>query len=196
MNKQLAKVYRIYHWGADPDSLIDTRSRFHSKKMVEYGRCCEFHLSDEMKFSKQEADYILEIPEKYLHQSHLFFDNAKKRKPLMIELDPSTQKEFVKLYKDNPSKPMKLKDLAKMAGGYQSNRRYPNIKAKPLGYCVDIVYRTVKKPDGLTNYIHTFGEPYRKGEKWSEKPILAVASSGEVFLCGGNYKCKIEGIVN
>ncbi len=113
-----------------------------------------------------------------------------------LRTDPSTQKEFVKLYKDNPSKPMKLKDLAKMAGGYQSNRRYPNIKAKPLGYCVDIVYRTVKKPDGLTNYIHTFGEPYRKGEKWSEKPILAVASSGEVFLCGGNYKCKIEGIVN
>ena len=106
------------------------------------------------------------------------------------------QKEFVKVYKENPQDPQSLKSLAKIAGGYQSNRRYPNVKAKPIGYCTHIVYRTIKKSDGLTNYIHAFGEPYKRNEKWSEKPILAVAKNGEVFLVGGNYKSQIEGIVN
>ena len=89
-----------------------------------------------------------------------------------------------------------LKEIAKITGGYQSNRKYPNVKAKPLGYCTHIVYRTIKKSDGLSNYIHEFGEPYKRGEKWSQKPILAVDENGEVFLCGGNYKCEVEGIVN
>ena len=114
----------------------------------------------------------------------------------MIELDPETQKEFQELYKKNPNKPMRLKEIAKIAGGYQANRRYPNIEAKPLGWCTHIVYRTIKKSDGLSNYIHEFGEPYKKNEKWSQKPILAVAKNGEIFLCGGNYKSQIEGIVN
>ena len=192
----LKETYQAYHWGEPPTHTIDTRSPYHSNDMVEYGRVCEIHLANEMKDGKQKADMILEIPESHLHTSYLLFDNAKKRKPLMIELDPDIQKEFVKVYKENPQDPQSLKSLAKIAGGYQSNRRYPNVKAKPIGYCTHIVYRTIKKSDGLTNYIHAFGEPYKRNEKWSEKPILAVAKNGEVFLVGGNYKSQIEGIVN
>ena len=196
MNKGLAKVFSQYHWGENPTHEITTRSKHHSNDMVEYGRLYELHLADDMVYGHQKPDHILQIPESHLQTSYLFFDNAKKRKPLMIEVDPETQEEFKKLYKQNPNKAMSLKDIAKIAGGYQSNRRYPNVKAKPLGYLTHVVYRTIKKSDGLSNYIHEFGEPYKKNEKWSQKPILAVDAKGEVFLCGGNYKSNIEGIVN
>jgi len=193
---KLAETYRIYHWGTEPSKKINTRSKHHSNHMVEYGRVCEIHLADSQEDGKQEPDIVLIIPESHLHTSHLLFDDAKKRKPLMIELDPETQKEFAKLYEENPQPLQKLKEIAKLSSGYQANRRYPDIKAKPLGYCTHIVYRTIKESDGLTNYIHAFGEPYKRNEKWTNKPILAVAKDGEVFLCGGNYKSQIEGIVN
>ena len=167
MSEYLTKEYKKYHWGTEPTGTIKTRSKYHSDKMISYGRCCEFHLSDEMKLSKQKPEYILEIPETHLHTSYLLFDSSKKKKPLMIELDPETQKEFKELYKENPNEPEKLKDIAKISGGYQANRRYPNVMAKPLGYCTHIVYRTIKKPDGLSSYIHEFGEPYRN-KKWTQ----------------------------
>ncbi len=192
----LEETYRIYHWGQNPTHRIETRSPYHSDKMIEYGRVCEIHLADESKQGKQEASHVLTIPEEYLHQCYLLFDESKKKKPLFIELDKRTQKEFKTLYEENPQKPMKLKEIAKLSPGYQSSRRYPPVLAKPLGYCTHIVYRTIKQPDGLTNYIHAFGEPYKRNEKWTSKPILAVAKDGEVFLCGGNYKSQIEGIVN
>lgn len=196
MSKSLEKIFSAYHWGENPTHKIITRSKHHSDGMVEYGRCCEIHLCDEMEYKSQKPDHILQIPETHLHTCHLLFDSKKKKKPLMIELDEATQEEFKKLYKDNPNKAISLKEIAKITGGYQSNRKYPNVKAKPLGYCTHIVYRTIKKTDGLSNYIHEFGEPYKRGEKWSQKPILAVDENGEVFLCGGNYKCEVEGIVN
>jgi hypothetical protein len=196
IDKELEKEFKRYHWGENPTHQIETRSKHHSDKMVSYGRLCAIHIADEQFFKSQKPDYMLEIPESNLHDCYLLFDKKKKRKPLMMELDPETQKEFKELYKKSPNKPVSLKEIAKMTGGYQSNRRYPPVKAKPLGYCTHIVYRTIKKSDGLSNYIHEFGEPYKRGEKWSEKPILAVDSSGEIYLCGGNYKSQIEGIVN
>ena len=120
----------------------------------------------------------------------------KKRKPLMVELNKETERKFAQLYKDIDHGPLTLKEIANIAGGYQSHRRYPKIKAKPIGVCVAVVYRTIKKTDGLTNYIHSFGEPYLSKEKWSQKPNVAIAKNGEIFFCGGNYKCEIEGIIN
>jgi len=196
MSQKLRDLYRQFHWGTEPIGMIDTISRHHSNKMVGYGRVCEFYIASEQKKKKQNPEFILEIPEPQIETSYLLFDSAKKYKPLMIELDPATQKKFLELYQEIPVESLKLKELAKIAGGYQSKRAYPNINAKPIGYCIDVVYRTIKKSDGLSNYIHAFGEPYRKGETWSEKPILAVDKTGEVFFCGGNYKCEIEGIIN
>ena len=196
MNKNLSKIYSQYHWGTNPTHEVETRSQHHSDKMVEYGRLYEIHVADDMVYGHQKPDHILQIPESHLPTSYLLFDSKKKKKPLMIEVDPETQEEFKKLYAENPNEPITLKNIAKMIGGYQSNRRYPNVRAKPLGYVTHIVYRTIKEVDGLSNYIHEFGEPYKKGEKWSQKPILAVDSKGEIFLCGGNYKSQIEGIVN
>ena len=84
----------------------------------------------------------------------------------MVELNKETERKFAQLYKDIDHGPLTLKEIANIAGGYQSHRRYPKIKAKSIGVCVAVVYRTIKKTDG------------------------------EIFFCGGNYKCEIEGIIN
>ena len=196
MTKKLAKIWSQYHWGLKPTGTINTRSRWHSDGLVEYGRLMELHIAPTDKPKPQQGDYIITIPESHLHTSYLFFESTKKKKPLVIELNIETQKECAKLYDDISHSRTLLKDLALIAGGYQAKRTYPKIQVKPIGVCVAVTYRTPKATDGLSNYIHQFGEPYKKGEKWTQKPILAVSSKGELFFAGGNYKCEIEGIIN
>ncbi len=85
-----------------------------------------------------------------------------------------------------------LQDVAKAAGGRQAafRQHHPNVPVIILGLCTHVVYETDKKEDGLSQYIHEFGE------ESGIRPILTCDKQGRVWLAGGNYTVPPEGITD
>lgn len=83
-----------------------------------------------------------------------------------------------------------LDTLAKAVGGKQAEYEHPNIEVQPLGVLTHIVYLTHKKGDGLSEYIHEFGEVSGK------RPVLAASKDGRLWVAAGDYTSPYAGITN
>jgi hypothetical protein len=84
----------------------------------------------------------------------------------------------------------RLQEAADAAGGRQCEWRFPPLHVQVLGYCSHIVYRTTKRGDGPSGYIHEWGE------ETGIRPLLCVDHKGRLWLAGGDYRVMPGGIAN
>lgn len=84
-----------------------------------------------------------------------------------------------------------LGELARYVGGIQARHPYPRLPAQLLGEASHILYRTNKRGDGLSTYIHEFSE-----DSGGPRPWLAIDIEGRPWLVGGSYTVPAEGITD
>ena len=207
MSKDPFKEYKKHHWGDDRtlvvrvnNSKIKRQKKGETPRFTGMGRLMEFRLSDsidEIKSNKQpKYTKSLIVKDKFIDDSHLVFDPNHKYERLYIGIPKEVKDKAKKIYKEIKEKPIKLASLAKKTKGRHSTKDYQDVLVKSLGYITDVVYKTYRNGHGLSHYIHAFGEPYKKGEKWTDPPILAVDRVGNLWIVGGNYRCVPAGIIN
>ena len=118
------------------------------------------------------------------NQGPYVFDRRKGKEIALSKLSPKTLREIekaTKMYKDfhwgfGPDKEIKCTiDIPEVIFG--------------LGWLRGITYQTRKKGDKKDMfYIHAFNRPF---------PILGSSNDGtQLFICGGGYETREEGIVD
>lgn len=83
-----------------------------------------------------------------------------------------------------------LSALARTVEGRHADTDYPDVMVHPIGVLSHIVYFTEKVGDGLSEYIHEFGE------ESGHRPLLAVDDRGRLWLASGNYTSPYAGITD
>ena len=206
--------YKRWKWGTPHDKVVEvdlplnTPNNPKDPRYVEIGRLVGFYLRPDIDLSKNKKqkhtqELMLTSP-KDIEESYLVFDRKHPNHRLYISIPPylrmATKKIYQSLPKSNPS--VSLNEVGKYLQTPQTKGRhdnlsdYPNRIIKPIGYVTDIIYKTRKSGDGLSEYIHAFGEPYGKLKRWTSRPILAVDKDGYLWLWGGNYRAPYAGITN
>lgn len=83
-----------------------------------------------------------------------------------------------------------LGTVARDAGGRQAGFPYPGVQVQTLGRLVAVIYKTAKKGDGMSSYIH------HMGEESGVQPYLTIDTKGRLWVAGGNYTVPDEGITD
>jgi len=118
--------------------------------------------------------------------SHLVF-SPRIDERLYNVLTPQAKKKAKKLIKED--KPwVSLTEAADKAGGRQADFTYPDIQVQIIGPAKHVIYHTVKRGHGPSDYIHTLGE------QSGIRPLLTVDKKGRLWFAGGNYSVPDEGI--
>jgi len=180
----LVAAYTDFHWGYDPEELIDIDDPL-LPDVAGIGRLIALHVG-------KEGEHELHFPQgiRKGSRSYLAYDPAHPCDRIYLIVPESTRKEAAKLYRTSRNKKRFLSDIAADVGGRQAREPYPRLKAVDLGPVKEVIYLTSKKGDGLSYYIHEFGE------ESGIRPHLAVDQDGRVLLLGGNYTCPRPGITD
>ncbi len=176
--------YNSAHWGIDGKNVFHIDEDNLPDELVQMGKLeeivCEVDGDDdddlEFKFPVRSGCRLA-----YTH------DEAER----MYCLLPKVMKQAVAgavWQKGAPS--YSLTQVAKQAGGRQADYPYPAVKVQPIGRCIHLVYKTNKKGDGLSSYIHQLGE------ESGILPILCVSQDGRLWFAGGNYTVPDAGITD
>lgn len=185
-----ADVYKKWHWGIKHTRVIEwDMSRFGlsaNHPVIECGRLCELHV----KAARGTPAFVINVAQSEVDKAHLVFDPRQPNNPLYTLTSPSINTAAKRAFWD-ASKAIPLSQIAKDAGGRHANRYYPHIKARPIGHLTHVTYLTEKKGDGVSQYIHELAEMKTAA---SARPILAVDSTGQFWLCGGSYTSPTPGI--
>ncbi len=207
--------YKRWKWGQEPDKVVSlnlprvgamSARNEKNPRFVEIGRLVGFYLRPDIDLSKNKKqkhtqELMLTQPDD-IEKSHVVFDRKHKNHRIYISLAPHLMKDTKALYQSLDTSPVLLKDVVRTQnpmhtkGRHDASKDYPNVRVKPIGYVTDLIYKTRKSGDGLSEYIHAFGEPYGAYKKWTSRPILAVDKEGHLWFAGGNYRCPYAGITN
>ena len=124
-----------------------------------------------------------------LHELHVKPLGSEKTDELVMQ-DGST--EWIAFDPKHPYERLYLllsKDV-QAAGGKQAKHPYPDVEVQPVGELTHVVYYTDKKGDGLSQYIHEFGE------ESGILPLLAADRTGRLWIAGGNMTSPYAGITD
>lgn len=188
--------FQRWHWGIEPKQVVEWIDPALPERMIEIGRLVELHV----EMAPGRAPLKIRIPPAHVETCHLAFDPSHKHERIYILLDGEVQEAVKrKIAESDPvaSRPARaLADIARDDRLYRDSpvpRRhhtadYPAISVRPVGPLTHVVYRTHKKGDGLSEYIHEMGE------EGGIPPILCVSADGRLWMAGGTYCCMIAGI--
>lgn len=181
--EKLERIYRDWHWGIGPRELIEVEDPIYPDGMVEIGRLHELHLDTE------DGPAVLDIDKGERKVCHIAFDPDHRNQRIYIVLSENERVAARGLFW-NAKQAVPLAELAADVGGRHARGGYPRIQVTPIGTLTDVVYRTHKKGDGPSSYIHTMGE------EGGIPPALAVDAEGRLWFAGGSYTCPDPGITN
>ncbi len=199
-----AQAYEDWHWGVQPQQVIDWGDNDFPPMLIECGRLVRLHVrSPEGARSnrihpRRKRDSMIEFSKNVSTNSHVAYDPDHPDERLYLLVDPAASKTLAKrFWNDNGMASMPLAHLASIAGGKHGKRRddYPQVMVKPVGVLTALVYYTHKKGDenpgnDRSYYIHQMGELSK------HFPFLAVDAHGRLWLAGGNYTCPSPGITD
>lgn len=177
----LAGEYNRWHWGADPDKVIEINDPL-VPDVVGIGQ-----LRDVEVGPTEAGAQGTKFPE----GTWLAFDKSHPRHRLYIILTPEMREEVRNHVKHVRTVP--LQEIAEATGGDHADYPLPRIQAHPLGVLQAVVYWTYKKGeegDKPWEYKHVFGHEHARGIK----PVLAADVSGRLWIAGGAYRCPYPGI--
>lgn len=181
INPKHVQGYKKWHWGAAADRVIDWPDDDLPDELIECGRLLELHV-----------DKLPAIKIRWARRngSACAFDPTHPFQRLYFLLPAEERQGARRSFYDSRKPTATLNAIAKAAGGRQATSDYPKVQAQPIGRLNAVVYLTEKKGDGLSKYIHHFGEVS------GVKPILAVDAMGRLWVCGGNYTVPTPGITD
>jgi len=119
------------------------------------------------------------------------FGHPVDRLHLVVPPDERARLERLFRYRGGEALAWTLGEIAQRVGGIQAAHAYPELPAYALGEVSHILYRTHKRGDGPSTYIHEFSE-----DSGGPRPWLAVDSEGRPWLLGGSYTVPAEGITD
>ena len=196
------RQYLDWHWfkpgekGAPEVKVVTWKDPDVPASLIECGRLVRFHVRlpshDSPKHPRRDRDTMIEFSRAVSDKSHLAFDPDHTRERLYCLIDASARPALKeRFWSKNPISAMDLNDLAQFAGGkHGRDGDYPGVNVKPVGVVTAVCYRTTKKEDGDSYYIH------KMGELTHHYPILACDFLGRLWLAGGSYTCPRPGITN
>jgi hypothetical protein len=180
-SKELTQRYIDTHWGLSTSRVRDIDDSRLPAELCAMGQLLGFILKD------REGESELNFTAK--SDCTLVFD-LKKSQTLYCILGRSAQRELKAMYKEIDEPTIPLGRLSKEVGGRQASFRCPSVHVKPLGEVYQVYYKTNKKGDGMSTYVHTFAE------EGGVFPMLGVAKDGTIWLAGGSYHVPDGGITN
>lgn len=184
--------YVSSHWGMPLQRVLDHPDPDLPSVLVGMGKLIELHYQHPNKYQPppyeegcDDCDAVITFPTGCI----LAFDNTKTQRLYAI-LTPEAQAGVCQRYPVGRSAPL-LEDVAHSVGARQNRfRGSPVVRVNPIGLVTHVVYRTNKKGDGLSEYIHRFGE--EKGPP----PLLCSDVKGRLWFAGGSYSVPDEGITD
>ena len=176
--------YKKWHWGNEATQTIDWKDSDIPSVLVGIGNLHELHTRpigggkvDELVFQDGSKHWIA-------------FDHEHPHERLYLLLSEDAKKDIRNMLVKKNGEWWDLKSLSQAAGGKQSKMPYPDIEVQPIGELTHVVYYTDKKGDGLSQYIHEFGE------ESGIVPILAADRKGRLWIAGGNMTSPYAGITD
>jgi hypothetical protein len=199
-----AQAFDDWHWGVQPNKVIDWGDNDYPPMLIECGRLVRLHVrapdgntARSNRHPRRKRDTMIQLSRDVSSTSHIAYDPDHPDERLYLLVDPRASRTLAKrFWADNAMRPMPLAHLASIAGGRHGKRRdYPNVMVKPVGILTSLVYYTHKKGDEnpgnpRSYYIHQMGEMSKY------YPILASDDKGRLWMAGGNYTCPSPGITD
>ena len=191
----LKQLYADWHWGLPAGKIVTIDDPLYPDRLVECGRLHYLYVDIDGKPKKRPKKqtlkdpngYEIEIEDRHKDSSFLGFDPDHPHQRLYIVL-PRVEREAAKAAFWDPGNATTLSALARKVGGRHARDDYPKLRVTPIGTLLFVVYHTAKKGDGESSYIHEMGE------EGGIPPVLAVDSTGRLWIAGGSYTCPEPGI--
>lgn len=181
-----SSVFRSWHWGVKPALLLNWPDKDCPREMIEIGRLVELHV----RMRGEKKDTVINVRQKNMNDNFVVFDKAHRFQRIYILTDRNVRTAARSMFWDPRGSTYALADVAVSTGGKQATRDYPHVIVQPIGTFTHITYLTEKKGDGVSNYIHEFGEVS------GIRPILCLDASGRFWVAGGSYVCPTAGITD
>jgi len=181
----LVEAYSDFHWGFAPEELIHVDDLF-LPDVVGIGNLIALHVGEH-----GESKLLFPQGKTQLSRSYIAYDPAHPcdRIHLIVpKMDQRVAQGFYRRARYSSHRP--LSEIAAEVGGRQARQPYPERKGVDLGVVREVIYLTSKKGDGLSYYIHEFGE------ESGIRPHLVIDQDGRFTLVGGNYTCPRPGITD
>jgi hypothetical protein len=177
--------YKKWHWGEEADLDVQWDDDDFPNTMIGIGNLHELHVrplngegdADELVMQEGQSCWIAFDPEHPHERLYLLLSDE-------VRADVRS-----KLLKKN-GEWWDLGELSRAAGGKQARHPYPDVEVQPVGQLTHVVYFTKKTGDGLSQYIHNFGE------ESGIVPILAADKTGRLWVAGGNMTSPYAGITD
>ena len=181
------KRYESSHWGkkASRKFFAHVPGVPRNTSLVEMGKLLEFHVDP----GKGGKAFIIEYDEN--RDCTLAFSTDESER-LYATLPPDYMAWNRKHLLAGDGQWYWLTDVADAAGGRQAEFVSPRRKVQVLGRMTNVVYRTEKVGDGLSDYIHAMAE--ESGDEF--QPFLCVDREGYLHVAGGSYHVPDEGITD
>lgn len=191
-------AYRDYvdkHWGLHPTRVVDWRDPDFPDAMSEMGRLLEVHhvpTGMHVPAGKEKdapGRKAINVPRQQVMGAYLAWDPHEAHQRLYILAPAKLRREWRRRFWHPRGRRWDLNTLARVAGGHHQGG-YPAIEVQPIGVATHIAYLTDKKGDGISCYIHAFGE------EGGQRAILGIDQQGRLWLAGGDYVVEDGGIAN
>ena len=144
--------YKRWHWGKEPDLEFQWDDPDFPKTLIAIGNLHELHVEP---LEGGETDELVPKDES---GSWIAFDPEHPHERLYLLLPSSVRTDVRNKLVDPSGEWWELEALAEAIGGKQSKNPYPDVEVQPVGLLTHVVYFTHKTGDGLSQYIHEFGE--------------------------------------
>lgn len=184
-----ATVYKDWHWGLKPTQVIDWKDPDVPDPLVEIGRLLELHLR------QGKNRFVLTTDKQDVDTTHLAFDPAHVQQRLYL-LIPQPYRRAVRRLIDPEGGFFPLSQMAANCPETTQGTGYPAVRAQYLGHLTNITYLTHKKGDGVSQYIHEFGEEDEAKGDEPRLPVVMADTTGRLWVVGGAYTCPNPGITN
>lgn len=181
----LVEAYSDFHWGFNPEELIHVDDPI-LPDVVGIGHLIALHVGE-------RGESKLSFPQGSTQRgrSYIAYDPAHPCDRIHLIVPKADQRSAQALYRRaQRSLQRPLSEIAEEVGGRQARQPYPDLRGVDLGVVREVIYLTSKKGDGLSYYIHEFGE------ESGIRPHLVIDQDGRFTLVGGNYTCPKPGITD
>ena len=189
--------YEAWHWGSGATEVVDWNDVDYPRLLVQCGRLVRIHVrlprsEGQGKHPRRDRDAMIEFSLATTKNNHIAYDPTSPTQRLYLLINPKALPPLKKRFWDENTGPvMPLGEIGVLAGGRHATRSsYPAVFVKPVGVMSAVVYHTLKKPDGLSFYIHKMAEVSGK------YPILCCDDRGRLWVAGGNYTVPTPGITD